>query len=430
MAKLSTQPYKGTRDFLPEEMSIRTQVFQTLFRTVETFGFQRYDGPILEPAAIYEAKSGEEIANQQLYTLIDKSGRKLALRPEMTPSVARIIADNSRRISFPARWYSFVNCHRYERPQRGRTREHWQLNVDIFGNDSVEAEIEIFELVASMMSALGASPNIYMLRVNDRTLVWGALTRCVGIPQERLIDVSMVIDRWEKVSEETRLKTLDELGLNANQIMKLEELSCMNLDAYCEAAGTEAAKRSRVVQILKSETCEAPLKFDPFIIRAFNYYTSTVFEVFDVSPENNRSLFGGGRYDDLASLFSNERIPGIGFGMGDVTTWDFLESHRLLPDPNLGPDIYVFTTAEDYRPAVRSICRDLRSAGIRVVPSYESVSIGSGLKCANKLSARFTVIFAENEMKNGSVLVKNMQTSEQWELSQREAVQTIKNILY
>jgi histidyl-tRNA synthetase len=196
MRKLSTQPYKGTRDFLPEEMSVRNQIFQTLFHTVELFGFRRYDGPILESAAIYEAKSGEEIANQQLYRLTDKGGRELALRPEMTPSVARIIAGNADKTLFPARWYCNVNCHRYERPQRGRVREHWQLNVDIFGSESAEAEVEIFDLVAALMSALGATQEIYSLRVNDRILVEAALRNYVGLPDQMLLDVGMVIDRW------------------------------------------------------------------------------------------------------------------------------------------------------------------------------------------------------------------------------------------
>ncbi len=324
MQKLSTQPYKGTRDFLPEEMSVRTQIFDRLHKTVETYGFRRYDGPILESAAIYEAKSGEEIANQQLYRLVDKGGRELALRPEMTPSVARIIAGNAEQIVFPARWYCNVNCHRYERPQRGRVREHWQVNVDIFGSESVEAEVEIFDLVGDLMRAMGATPDMWIFRVNDRVLVEGALRNFVGVPQEKLIGVGMAIDRWEKVDAEARLQTLTELGLSADQIKKLEDLLQMDLPRYAAAAGEEAVSRSKLAKIMQQGLSEAPLKFDPLVMRAFNYYTSTVFEVFDSSPENRRSIFGGGRYDDLASLFSTKKIPGVGFAVGDVTTWNFM----------------------------------------------------------------------------------------------------------
>lgn len=429
MKKLSTQPYKGTRDFLPEEMSVRTQIFQTLFQTVEMFGFRRYDGPILESAAIYEAKSGEEIANQQLYRLMDKGGRELALRPEMTPSVARIVAGHAPQIIFPARWYSFVNCHRYERPQRGRVREHWQLNVDIFGSEDVEAEIEIFDLVNSLMGTLGATSDLYVLRVNDRILVEGALRNYVGVPEEKLLAVGMVIDRWEKVDEVSRRETLRELELDDEQSVRLEDLTRMDLDEYCKAAGEEATKRSRLATILRERLSEAPLKFDPLIIRAFNYYTSTVFEVFDTAPENRRSIFGGGRYDNLASLFTDRRIPGVGFGMGDVTTWNFLERHNLLPKPNLGPDVYIFCTKDSYRPIVRQITRQLRREGIRTAPALETPSLKAGLKRADRYDVRYVVIIDEPEQKEGCVLIKDMTTSAQSKVSQDHALSFLKEAI-
>ncbi|MGA3188513.1 MAG: histidine--tRNA ligase [Bryobacteraceae bacterium] len=426
MNKLSTQPYKGTRDFLPEEMSIRTQLFERLFKVVELFGFRRYDGPILESAAIYEAKSGEEIANQQLYRLTDKGGRELALRPEMTPSVARMIAANAESILFPARWYSHVNCHRYERPQRGRVREHWQLNVDIFGSEDVEAEVEIFDLVASLMDAMGATPKIYVLRVNDRILVEAALRNFIGAPADKLVAISMVIDRWEKVEASERDKALGEIGLDDQQIRRVAELTEMDLDAYCQAAGEEAAGKSRLARIIREGLSEAPLKFDPLIIRAFNYYTSTVFEVFDVSTENRRSIFGGGRYDDLASLFTTKRIPGVGFGMGDVTTWNFLEQHQLLPRINLGPDVYVFGTSPDYRDAVRRVTRLLRKQGFRTEPAFDTPGLRAGLKHANRMGVRYTVIVADDEYKSGTVSVKDMTSSIQTTVAQDSVAEFLK----
>ena len=183
---LPTAPYRGTRDFLPPEMSVRTQVFGTLYEVLERYGFQRYDGPVLESAEIYEAKSGQEIADQQLYTLTDRGGRRLALRPEMTPSVARMIAGNAGSLQFPVRWYSHPNCHRYERPQRGRVREHWQINADIFGSESANCEIEIFELIHDMLRGLGATEDMFVVRANDRTLLSSALTDLVGVTGEQL----------------------------------------------------------------------------------------------------------------------------------------------------------------------------------------------------------------------------------------------------
>lgn len=413
MQKLSTQPYKGTRDFLPEEMSVRTQIFEKLFRTCETYGFRRYDGPILESAAIYEAKSGEEIANQQLYRLTDKGGRELALRPEMTPSVARIIAANAENIVFPARWYSHVNCHRYERPQRGRVREHWQVNVDIFGSEEVEAEVEIFDLVGDLMAAMGATPEMWIFRVNDRVLVEGALRNFVGVPQEKLVDVGMAIDRWEKVEADARHEILSGLGLSAEQIRRLEELVAMDLAAYSEAAGEEALGRSKLAKIVRENLSRAPLKFDPLVMRAFNYYTSTVFEVFDASPENRRSIFGGGRYDDLASLFTTRKIPGVGFAVGDVTTWNFMDGHGLLPKPDLGPDIFVFGTSAEYRGVVRKLTRALRDVGLRVEPALDDPSVRNGLKHANRLGVKYVVMVADEEFKVGSAVVKDMVGSTQ-----------------
>lgn len=410
---------------MPEEMSVRTQIFENLFRTAELFGFRRYDGPILETAAIYEAKSGEEIANQQMYRLQDKGGREIALRPEMTPSVARMVAGHYNEIVFPARWYSHVNCHRYERPQRGRVREHWQLNVDIFGSEDLTAEIEIFDLIAALLSGLGATSSMYVIRVNDRILVNAALTNYVSVEQDKLAAVGRVIDRWEKVDEEKRHEVLAELGLSSSQVDRLEKLVSLDLDAYCEAAGNEATSKSRVARIIREGLSVAPLHFDPVIMRGFDYYTSTIYEVFDRSPDNRRSLFGGGRYDDLASLFTDRKIPGLGFGMGDVTTWNFLEHNGLLPKPNLGPDVFVFATSGEYDAAVRRVVRLLRNAGIRAAPALDNPSFKGGLKLANRLGVRYTAIIGESEHASGSVSLKNMASSTQVTAPESEVVRLL-----
>jgi histidyl-tRNA synthetase len=426
MSHLPTQPYKGTRDFLPEEMSVRTQIFEKLFRIAELFGFRRYDGPILESAAIYEAKSGEEIANQQMYRLRDKGDRELALRPEMTPSVARMVAGHQNDIVFPARWYSHVNCHRYERPQRGRVREHWQLNVDIFGTEDVSGEIEIFDLIAALLSGLGATPSMYVIRVNDRVLVNAALTNYVGVSREHLAATGLVIDRWEKVEEEKRRESLADLGISGSQLDRLEKLVGLDLNSYCEAAGSEAASKSRIARIIREELSTAPLHFDPLIMRGFDYYTSTIFEVFDRSPNNRRSLFGGGRYDDLASLFTDRKIPGLGFGMGDVTTWNFLEHNGLLPTPNLGPDVLVFATSADYGAALWRVVRFLRDAGVRTAPALDNPSIKNGLRLADRLGVRHTVIIGESEHASNSVSLKNMASSTQVTIPEGDLVRLVK----
>lgn len=426
MKHLSTDPYRGTRDFLPEEMSVRTQIFEKLFSTVELFGFRRYDGPILEPVSIYEAKSGGEIANEQMYRLKDKKGRQLALRPEMTPSVARIIAGNFNDVTFPARWYSHVNCHRYERPQRGRVREHWQLNVDLFGSDDFTAEAELFELIVALMTALGADASMYAIRVNDRLLVDKALRNHVGLDDATLGPAARAIDAWEKVDAAARTKTLEEAGLDAAQIQRLEELVGFDLEAMCAAAGPEATEASRVARMFREGLLKPPVRFDPLIMRGFDYYTSTVFEVFDTSPDNRRSMFGGGRYDDLAGLFTKHRIPGIGFGMGDVTCWNFLVTHGLLPKPDLGPDVVVFTTREDCTSTVREMSSKLRGAGIRTVLSLEVPSMKKGLKHADKQGAQFVLIIGDEEQAQNAVLMKTLGTGEQKLVPQAEALEAVR----
>ncbi|GAB3161712.1 histidine--tRNA ligase [Myceligenerans halotolerans] len=425
----STKPYRGTRDFLPEEMSIRTQIFENLFRTTELFGFQRYDGPIIEPADIFEAKSGKEIVDEQMYRFTDKGGRDLVLRPEMTPSVARMIAGNQADIVLPARWYSHINAHRYERPQRGRMREHWQLNLDIFGSDDSAAEIEMFELIAALLNGLGADPSMYVIRVNDRGLLAAALKNYVRVSDGSLSVVGRVIDRWEKIDDERRSESLRDAGLDVKQEELLRSLLDMDLSAFVDVAGEDAASRSRIVPIMRDKLTDVPLEFFPGIIRGFDYYTSTVFEVFDTSPDNRRSLFGGGRYDDLASLFTNRKIPGIGCGMGDVTVVDFLKTHGLLPKPDLGPDVYVFGTSDDLLADARRVTGALREAGIRSVPALGPSTMRAGVKLADKMGVRFAVIIGDSEHASGTVSLKNMQTAEQVSVPDADVARVVSEAL-
>jgi histidyl-tRNA synthetase len=236
----------------------------------------------------------------------------------------------------------------------------------------------------------------------------------------------MIIDRWEKADQKKRQEALVELGLSSSQVERMEALAGFDLDCYCEAAGAEAASKSRVATIIRDELSAAPLYFDPLIIRAFDYYTSTIFEVFDRSPDNRRSLFGGGRYDNLASLFTDRRIPGVGFGMGDVTTWNFLEHNDLLPKPNLGPDVLVFATSGEYGAALRRLVGLLRAGGIRTAPALDNPSIRTGLRLADRLGVRYTVIIGESEHASSSVSVKNMVTSAQITVPEGDAVRVVK----
>lgn len=408
-------------------MSVRQQVFHRLYEAIERFGFVRYDGPILEPAEIYEAKSGQEIADQQLYSLTDRGGRRLALRPEMTPSVARMIAGNSGQLQFPVRWYSHVICHRYERPQRGRMREHLQINVDIFGSDSVSCEIEIFELIHEMMAAIGASKDMWVLRAGDRVLLESILVDVVKIPAERVQETTSLVDRWAKYPRGQLVEDAGVLGIDEKQFDLLDEVLNSG-SAVLDLVSEEARGRSMLAQVLKSDAADL-ITFDPFIVRGLQYYTGTVFEVFDQHPQNRRSLFGGGRYEDLAGLFTTRRIPGIGFGMGDVTLHDFMEGHGLLPEPRTEVDVVVVPLGPELLAECRAVARDLRQAGIRTSTPLEPRKLSKELVRADAVGARVVVVVGPDEWERGMVAVRDLASREQAEVTADSVVAHVDKLL-
>jgi histidyl-tRNA synthetase len=420
---LPTAPYRGTRDFLPAQMSVRQQVLDRLYQVAESYGYLRYDGPILESAEIYEAKSGQELAELQLYTLTDRGGRRLALRPEMTPSVARMIAANAGALQFPVRWYCNVNCHRYERPQRGRVREHWQINVDIFGSDSSNADIEIFSVVHDMMAAVGATRDMYILRASDRLLLESVLTRVAGVPADRVRAVAAIIDRWEKAPPDQVRADAAEAGLTDVQFDRLAAVLEAGEDVLTELP-PEILERSRLAEVLRSEAKDL-VTFDPLIVRGLEYYTSTVFEVFDRDPANTRSLFGGGRYDDLVGIFSSRRIPGVGFGMGDVTLFDFLDTHGLLPGPRTEADVAVIPVTEDLSGAARSVAGKLRRAGWRTSVPVEARKLGREIARADQAGVRAIVIIGPGEWAEGNVTVRDLTTGEQQVVAAASATEAV-----
>lgn len=424
---LPTAPYRGTRDFLPLEMSVRTQVFHRLYEVIERYGYQRYDGPILEPVEIYEAKSSREIVEQQLYTLTDRGDRRLALRPEMTPSVARIIAGNAGQLQFPVRWYSHPNCHRYERPQRGRVREHWQINVDVFGSDSPACEIEFFELIHDMMAALGADRDMWVLRVNDRVLLDAMLSTVVGIGPDSVRGAAALVDRWEKYPPDVLAGQAAEVGLTEKQFARLSEVLSAGASVLDEMP-REARDRSQLTRVLESSAREL-ITFDPMIVRGFDYYTSTVFEVFDLHPDNRRSLFGGGRYDNLVGLYSSKRIPGFGFGMGDVTLFDFLKTHGLLPQPRAEVDAVVIPTETELANAARTVAKSLRAAGVRTAIPLDLRKLGKEIQRADKAGARVVVIIGAADWAAGNVTVRDLATGDQQRVAAESTPSAVVGVL-
>ncbi len=377
----STDPYKGVRDFYPEDMAIQRYLFDTWAVTAESFGFERYDASVLEPAELYRSKAAEneEIVNEQTYTFIDKGDREVTLRPEMTPTVARMVAGRRRELPLPLRWYSIPNLFRYERAQRGRLREHWQLNADIFGTTDQNADVEIIHLAASIFTAFGATAADFEIKINNRA----ALTRSIEPllrPGARLNDMLKLLDMKPK--------------------MELERYREEEMKLLTEPFETHSEVPSEVASVLAALAALGVHNavYEPTIVRGFNYYTGTIFEIFDTNPENRRSLLGGGRYDNLTALFGGEPVPAVGFGMGDVTMRDFLETHDLLksiPEKlKPGPRVTVVNDGAATVEDAARVAALVRDRGVNVSSNLSDKKLGDQLKLAERSGATFALIIA------------------------------------
>ncbi|MEI7513656.1 MAG: histidine--tRNA ligase [bacterium] len=390
--KLSTDPYKGVRDFYPEDQSAENYIFNIWRKTCESFGFVEYNASPLEPSELYKAKTGEEIVNEQTYSFVDRGGREVTLRPEMTPTVARMIAGKKRELSFPVRWFSIPNMFRYERPQRGRLREHFQLNCDTFGLDNIYADIEIIRLAYQIMINFGAKETDFEVRLSNRTLLNKTLSD-MGLSSEQSHDFQKLLDRKKKIDN------FDE---------EAERIVGKKIDWKLEA--------DEEMQLLISELKNAGIsnvKFDDTIVRGFDYYTGTVFEIYDTNPENSRALFGGGRYDDLLSLFGNDKVSAIGFGMGDVTIRDFLETRNILPKYESSTKVYIGTFSKDYVEDADVLAKILRGKKINVAIDYTGRKIVDQIKKADKEKINFFIAIGEHELETKSYNIKNLFTGEE-----------------
>jgi histidyl-tRNA synthetase len=397
---LSTESYKGVRDFYPEDMAIQRYIFDVWSQTAESFGYERYDASILEPSELYKSKGAEneEMVNEQTYTFTDRGDREVTLRPEMTPTVARMVAGKKRDLVFPLRWYSIPNLFRYERPQRGRLREHWQLNCDLFGVDNYTADVEVIALAYQILINFGATPDIFSIHLNNRKDMerqYGEL----GITDKEIITrITRINDRKHKVTEAEYLEAL-------RTLLKDNALAVQVAKLVSDTSGTnEVLEGLRALGITN-------VVLDRSLARGFDYYTSTIFEIFDVSGENNRSMLGGGRYDNLTGLFSDEPIPGIGFGMGDVTMRDFLATHDLLTSDFTAPTVVVIPSNESLNLEAQKIARQIRESGISVAVDMSTKKVGKKISDAGKQFVGFALIFGEDELKAGTFTLKDLTAS-------------------
>ena len=418
---LSTQPYKGTRDFYPDDMRLRNWFFGKIRQTLERAAYEEYNGPMLESLDIYIAKSGEEIANKQTYNFADRGGRMVAIRPEMTPSVARIVAAKMGELNYPLKWFSIPNMYRYERPQHGRLREFWQLNVDIFGCDTYEADLDVIESAISLLLAFGADESMFRVHINNRRFFNDVIAAICQSDAEHARLVSKVIDRKDKVDRESYEKDLRELGLSDEQIAQIDGLYTMDVKSATALCPDSLGSQELVslFEMLEKTGLDKYCVFDFGIIRGLDYYTGTVFEVFDEAPENNRAMFGGGRYDNLVGMFQkNAKISGVGYGMGDVTLESFLLTHKLVPDLNKGETKVLVTRFDDvpYEKYLELVGK-LRELGVTSSIYVGSKKFGKQIDYAVKGHYSHVVIMGASELEGGFVKIKNLESREESEVS-------------
>ena len=420
MEKLSTQPYKGTRDFYPEEMKLRNWFFGKIRKALELAAYEEYNGPMVENLDLYIAKSGEEIACEQTYNFEDRGGRRLAIRPEMTPTVARLVAGKINDLNMPLKWFSIPNLYRYERPQRGRLREHWQVNVDVFGCDTADADLEVISVAVMLLKNFGADESMFKVHINNRRYFNDVIAAICGTDAEGSRRVSKVVDRKNKIPREEYEKQLTELGLDGEKIAKIDALYSMSVEeaaAICPES-TGAKELLALFDAIKAIGISKYCVFDFGIIRGLDYYTGTVFEVFDEAPENNRAMFGGGRYDNLVGLFvKNSNVSGVGFGFGDVTLENFLVTHNLVPDL-YGSEKKVLVARFDDVPVEKyvAIVDELRASGI-VTSLYTGIKkFGKQIDYAVRGRYSHVIIMGGSELERGVAKIKNLETREEVEL--------------
>ena len=416
------QSVKGTREFYPEAMSLRNYLYEKVRDASQAFGYQEWDGPFIETIDLYAAKSGEELVKKQSFTFEDRGGNLVTLRPELTPSLARMIAARQNELTYPVRWWSFGPFWRYEQPQKGRTREFFQWNIDMLGVSTPEADAELIAVAATFLRSVGLNPERALIYVNNRRLIDSELN-ALGIPQEKRLDIANLVDRRPKMEPAKWEENALELGLSQAQLDGLKEI-LGNYELW-----KRSDELSRLFAALEAMGLKEYVKFDPTIMRGLLYYTGTVFEVFDTSGSIKRSLFGGGRYDKLLEDVGGQPLSGVGFAMGDVAMGIFLKESGLLPEFDLTP-ASALVTVFDESLLLKSyeLASKLRQAGLKVMVFPEPAKIQKQFKFADKMKMKVALVLGPDEAANGQVAVKNLINGEQTIVPQEAAAEFIRKL--
>ncbi|MBC8333654.1 MAG: histidine--tRNA ligase [Anaerolineales bacterium] len=423
MAKNIIPSVKGTREFYPEEMALRNFIYEKVRRASQQFGYQEWEAPYLETLELYAAKSGEELVKEQAFTFVDRGGSRVTLRPELTPSLARMIAKKQRQLTYPLRWWSFGPFWRYERPQKGRSREFFQWNIDMLGPDTPEADAELIAVAASFLKSVGLSPGQATIYVNNRRLMDSQFD-AIGIPAESRLLVSNLVDRRNKMKEDAWQTYALEAGLNRSQLGGLIAL-LENKDLWKEWEDLR-----RLFTALDALGVSEYVEFDANVVRGLLYYTGTVFEAFDVSGSVRRSLLGGGRYNNLLADVGGDPLSAVGFAMGDVVVGIVLAENGLIPEfePSPAP-VLVTVFSEEFLAESLALSAELRKAGLNVTNYPEPAKIANQFKFANKMGMKIALILGAIEVESGQVAVKDLVSGEQVNVARADVPERIKQIL-
>lgn len=413
------QPVRGTRDFFPEDMAFRSWLYGKIREVSEAFGYQEYDGPFLESLELYAAKSGEELVKEQAYVFEDRGGSEIALRPELTPSLARMVAQQGKAVLLPLRWWSFGPFWRYERTQKGRSREFFQWNIDLIGFDSPAADAEVVAVGAQLLQSVGLTPEMIRIKINNRRLAEKKLGQ-LGVTGPLLPKTFQVIDRMDKLDSDEWTSYASDQGLDGAQIEGLQELMEQ------EDAWKDSQELVEFFEAAQALGVRDYLEYDAAIIRGLDYYTGTVYEARDVAG-NHRAILGGGRYDDLVSAVGGDQVSATGFAMGDVVFQLVIEENGVMPKLRPNPANFFVTTFDENSIAeTLLLTAELRAAGFRTEWYPEPVRLPRQFKYADRQDIPYTLILGPEEIQANNVAVKDMRTGEQVSVARDDLLEYLK----
>ena len=409
-----TQGVRGTRDFYPEDMRIRNWLFDNFRAAARSHGFEEYDSPVLEHEELYTRKQGEEIT-QQLYNFEDQGGRRVALRPEMTPSLARMVMARAGAMPTPIKWFSIPQCWRYERTQRGRGREHYQWNVDIWGSDAVQADAELLSVLVSFLQRVGLNADDLAISISSRKVLEEVLGS-LGISGDAFAATCIIVDKMDKLPAEVVEQQLSEQGLDASAISVIQStLGLSDLDSLAAALGEGSgavADLATLFDLIDSYGIADWVTFDASVVRGLAYYTGPVFEAHDRGGKL-RAICGGGRYDRLLSSLGGNDMPATGFGFGDMVIMELLNENGLVPDLPSGNQDIVIAINEDLRSAAMSVATKLRASGRSVDLVLEDKRMKWAFRHAERTGAQRLVMVMPDEWAAGNVRIKELESGEE-----------------